>query len=100
MKTETQQMGCNSAELPAVHTMYSAHVVLLVVLAALLCNWALVVEAKHEFNFTGCGGAAKCLGESGLERLRIRAGMKHRTRAQLAKVLDEDNDLVRSMTSN
>lgn len=73
-------------------------VMLLVVLAALLCNWALVAEANNEFNFTACGGAAKCLGTSGLEKLRIRSGMKHRSRADLARALDEDNDLVRSLT--
>jgi hypothetical protein len=69
----------------------------LTVLAALLIIWPSIGEAKRDFNYTGCGGAAKCLGDAGLEKLRIRSGMKHRSRAQLARVLDEDHDLVRNM---
>lgn len=54
------------------------------------------VQSKSEFHFKGCGGAAKCLGAAKLERLRVRSGMhRHRNQAELAKQLDDDDDLVR-----
>jgi len=54
----------------------------------------LEVDGKHQFDFRNCGGAGRCLGASRLERLRIRSGHTHKSRDELAKELDDDDDLV------
>jgi hypothetical protein len=48
-----------------------------------------------KFKFGECGGARACLGEAGMESLLRKSGLqKHRTVDDLAKMLDEDKDLV------
>jgi hypothetical protein len=48
-----------------------------------------------KFNFGDCGGVKACLGEAGMGSLLRTSGLeKHRTVDELAKMLDEDDDLV------
>lgn len=53
--------------------------------------------SRHEYNFSACGGAQLCLGASKLERLRRRSGLVTKTIQQLAKELDDDEDMVGRM---
>lgn len=48
-----------------------------------------------KFDFKRTGGSKASLGVSRLERLRNRSGMDHKTADELAKLIDDDDDLVR-----
>lgn len=55
-------------------------------------------QAHHQFKFSDCGGAHSCLGPQKLERVRQRCragGGARRTVQELAKALDEEQDMVR-----
>lgn len=49
-----------------------------------------------KLSFGECGGAKACLGEAGMDKLLKKSGLQNRTVDDLAKMLDEDDDLVRS----
>lgn len=69
--------------------------VLILVAALLALNTVLLeVDGKHQFDFKTCGGARSCFDVSRLERLRTRSGHTHKSHDELAKELDDDDDLV------
>lgn len=52
---------------------------------------------KSKSSLQSCGGALKCLGTQKLGRVRRRAGLAHKSVAEIAALLDADGDLVSAL---